>query len=194
VKRIDCYKILSKKIDESTITTAAMPGTAMDWYPFRGSHLNFGNIEMGLCTTVAAGIAIARPNMRVIALESDGGILFDPGILITTAKIKLNNLLILVFDNESYWNFGPTASQGTNLISDMGKAAGIRNSKTIETLDEFESELEAALKTWELTLFDIKIENVRGEATEEYRMKVGKGMKDDFVMSLRAYLKEHGEK
>jgi sulfopyruvate decarboxylase subunit beta len=193
VKRTECYKLLSEKINDSTITVAAMPGTASEWYPFRGNYLNFGNIEMGLSATVAAGIACAQPKMRVISLESDGGLLFDLGILVTAAKMKLNNLIILVFDNESYWKFGPTATQGTNLLSDMGSAAGIKNSKTVRTIEEFEKALDETLKHWELSLIVVKIENVRGEATEIYRMKAGKGMKDDFVMSLRNYLRTHDQ-
>ncbi|MCZ6724859.1 MAG: thiamine pyrophosphate-dependent enzyme, partial [Thaumarchaeota archaeon] len=106
MKRLDCLKILLNKIDDKTITVTALTGVASEWDDLRGAHLNFCDLDMGLCTPVAGGIACAQPKMRVISLDSDGSLLLDIGILVTLGKLKLKNMIILVFDNEAYGRFG----------------------------------------------------------------------------------------
>jgi len=77
---------------------------------------------MGQSVPTALGIAMARPDKRVLALTGDGEMLMGIGSLGVVANQGPENLAILVLDNES---FGETGRQ-TGLTagpSDMCKVA-----------------------------------------------------------------------
>ena len=69
---------------------------------------------MGLAVPTALGLALARPDRRVLALTGDGEMLMGIGSLGVVAAQGAKNLAILVLDNES---FGETGRQ-TGLTSD----------------------------------------------------------------------------
>ena len=188
MKRLECLEILLNKIDDNTITVTALTGVASEWDDLRGAHLNFCDLDMGLCTPVAGGIACAQPKMRVISLDSDGSLLLDIGILVTLGKLKLKNLIIIVFDNEAYGRFGPTATEGTNLLENLAKASGIASAKTVRTVEDFEVAIIEALKEWELSIIVVKIEKYWVRQSEEHRARVGRYIKKDFVDSLKKVL------
>ena len=68
---------------------------------------------MGLCVATALGVALARPERRVLALTGDGEMMMGVGSLGVVAAQNPANLAILVLDNES---FGETGRQ-TGLTS-----------------------------------------------------------------------------
>lgn len=188
MKRLECLKILLNKIDDKTITVTALTGVASEWDDLRGAHLNFCDLDMGLCTPIAGGIACAQPKMRVISLDSDGSLLLDIGILVTLGKLKLKNMIILVFDNEAYGRFGPSATEGTNLLENLAKASGIARARTVRTLEDFEVAISEALKEWELSIIVVKIEKYWVRQSEEHRARVGRFIKKDFVDSMKKVL------
>jgi len=69
---------------------------------------------MGLAVPTALGLALARPERRVLALTGDGEMLMGIGSLGVVGAQGAKNLSILVLDNES---FGETGRQ-TGLTSD----------------------------------------------------------------------------
>jgi thiamine pyrophosphate-dependent acetolactate synthase large subunit-like protein len=69
---------------------------------------------MGLAVPTALGVALARPDRRVLALTGDGEMLMGIGSLGVVSAQGAKNLSILVLDNES---FGETGRQ-TGLTSD----------------------------------------------------------------------------
>jgi thiamine pyrophosphate-dependent acetolactate synthase large subunit-like protein len=69
---------------------------------------------MGLAVPTALGVALARPERRVLALTGDGEMLMGIGSLGVVAAQGAKNLSILVLDNES---FGETGRQ-TGLTSE----------------------------------------------------------------------------
>ncbi len=54
----------------------------------------------------AAGLRVGgsriKPHRRIISLDTDGGILFNLGILATLGNEQPKNLLVVVWDNECY--------------------------------------------------------------------------------------------
>jgi thiamine pyrophosphate-dependent acetolactate synthase large subunit-like protein len=76
---------------------------------------------MGLAVPTALGVALARPDKRVLALTGDGEMLMGIGSLGVVSAQGAKNLSILVLDNES---FGETGRQ-TGLTSDSTDLCGI---------------------------------------------------------------------
>lgn len=80
---------------------------------------------MGQVSSVALGLAVARPDLRVIVLDGDGSLLMNLGILATIAARAPRNLVHLVWDDGSYVTTGgqPTHTGGPGGRTDLGTLA-----------------------------------------------------------------------
>ena len=61
---------------------------------------------MGLAVPTALGLALARPERRVLAITGDGEMMMGIGALAVVADQRPANLAILVLDNESFAETG----------------------------------------------------------------------------------------
>src|ERR1044072_676563 len=79
-----------------------------------GHRPNFFYLQhaMGLASSLGLGIALSRPELRVIVFDGDGSLLMNLGGLTTLARYRPKNLIHVVFDNESLLSVGgfPTAT------------------------------------------------------------------------------------
>src|ERR1700716_2040276 len=55
--------------------------------------------SMGMASSIALGLALARPDLRVIVLDGDGSILMNLGSLATTRASRVANLGPVVWDH-----------------------------------------------------------------------------------------------
>lgn len=86
--------------------------------------------SMGLACPIAFGVALAQPQRRVVALEGDGSLLMQLGVLATIAAQKPKNLAIVIMDNARYQITGGQATAtaaGTDLVT-MARGAGLAQS------------------------------------------------------------------
>src|SRR5690242_4997565 len=146
---------------ERHIVVTIMVAVAAELYMLGHRH-NFFYLEhaMGLASSMGLGIALSMPEHRVIVLDGDGSLLMNLGALSTMARYKPDNLLHIVFDNESLLSVGgfPTAtSTGTDLAG-MAAAAGIPRTATVHELGGFVQAFESALAANELTTLVAKVE------------------------------------
>lgn len=65
---------------------------------------------MGGAATIGLGLALARPDKRVVVLTGDGDMLMGIGSLATIGVKRPNNLSIVVLDNAHYGETGMQAS------------------------------------------------------------------------------------
>jgi thiamine pyrophosphate-dependent acetolactate synthase large subunit-like protein len=61
---------------------------------------------MGSAIPLALGMALARPDRRVVALEGDGSLLMNLGTLATVGAAKPSNLIVILFRNRHYESSG----------------------------------------------------------------------------------------
>ncbi|MFW6198478.1 MAG: thiamine pyrophosphate-dependent enzyme [Acidobacteriota bacterium] len=114
---------------------------------------------MGLASSMGLGIALSRPDLRVIVLDGDGSLLMNLGTLSTMARYRPGNLTHLVFDNESLLSVGgfPTAtSTGTDLAA-IAAGAGVPRTATVHDIDRLSEQLERAVAGEELTTLVAKV-------------------------------------
>ena len=81
---------------------------------------------MGQCSSIGLGIALARPDVKVVCLDGDGSLLMNLGLLCTVANVAPKNLTVVVWDNEVHQTTGgqPTATARTSLAG-IARGAGI---------------------------------------------------------------------
>lgn len=98
---------------------------------------------MGGAVPLGLGLALARPDRRVLVVTGDGEMLMGLGSLATVGVQQPRNLAIVVEDNERYGETGmqPTHTAHGLDLSEMARAAGF--AVTGSVLDQ--AGLEAAL-------------------------------------------------
>jgi sulfopyruvate decarboxylase subunit beta len=110
--------------------------------------LTIYNMDMPYTTPMALGMALGWPERKVIAIEGDGSLLAGPGVLSTVARYQPKNLLIFVFDNGAYLTTGsgkaPTATAFGTDIEQLGRSAGLLNTRTVRDLGAAKDVISAA--------------------------------------------------
>jgi thiamine pyrophosphate-dependent acetolactate synthase large subunit-like protein len=93
---------------------------------------------MGAAAMVGLGLAIARPDRRVLVVTGDGEMLMGLGSLATIGVQCPLNLAIAVFDNGRYGETGMQAShtESTVDLTSVAHACGIK--ETFDIVDEVE--------------------------------------------------------
>jgi sulfopyruvate decarboxylase subunit beta len=93
---------------------------------------------MGQCSSVALGIAIARPDVRVICLDGDGSLLMNLGSLCTIANQAPRNYALIIWDNEVHQTTGgqPTATSARSSLAAIARGAGVDRAIEVRTEEE----------------------------------------------------------
>lgn len=120
---------------EDFLIVTGLAGTARDVAALTqdGSHAYTMAGAMGGAAMLALGLALARPDKRVLAVTGDGELLMNVGALATIAVLNPPNLAVLCVDNGHYGETGYQKSH-TSLGVDLEKmaiGAGIKATRTI---------------------------------------------------------------
>jgi sulfopyruvate decarboxylase subunit beta len=129
-----------------------------------GHRPNFFYLQhaMGLASSLGLGIALSRPDLRVVVFDGDGSLLMNLGGLTTLARYRPRNLVHVVFDNESLLSVGgfPTATSSGSDLASIAAAAGVPHTTTVRTVEEFVPAFAAALAAGDLSTLVAKVEAV----------------------------------
>jgi sulfopyruvate decarboxylase subunit beta len=98
---------------------------------------------MGGASSLGLGIALARPNRRVVVLDGDGSLLMQLGSLATVAGARPRNLTHLLFKNGVYHTSGAQEIPGGLTVDfvAMARGAGYKNAYAVRELDELKRRL-----------------------------------------------------
>ncbi len=102
---------------------------------------------MGGASTLGLGLALARPERRVIVFDGDGSLLMQLGSLATIAGARPRNLVHLLFKNGVYHTSGAQEIPGGLSVDfvQMAKGAGYREAFSIKDIGEFRRRLPSML-------------------------------------------------
>ncbi|MCS6778819.1 MAG: thiamine pyrophosphate-dependent enzyme [Geminicoccaceae bacterium] len=103
---------------------------------------------MGGAFAMGLGLALARPERRVVVLAGDGEALMGLSSLATIAAAKASNLALLVLDNAAYGETGgqPTATEAGVDLAGMAAAAGFPSTLRLERAEDIEAALDLLLE------------------------------------------------
>jgi thiamine pyrophosphate-dependent acetolactate synthase large subunit-like protein len=137
--RIDAVpKIIGKPGD--VLFVAGLAGTSKDLAHITNDGPNFYGMAgaMGAAVSMALGLALARPDKKVVVATGDGELLMNIGALATVSIMNPPNLSILCVDNGHYGETGYQLSH-TSLgvdLEQMAIGAGIKSTMTVESEDQ----------------------------------------------------------
>jgi phosphonopyruvate decarboxylase len=120
---------------EDFLFVTGLAGTARDIAALTrdGAHIYTMGGAMGGAVMIGLGLALARPDKRVLAVTGDGELLMNVGALATVAIMNPANFAVLVVDNGHYGETGYQKSH-TSLGVDLEKmaaGAGIKRTCTV---------------------------------------------------------------
>jgi thiamine pyrophosphate-dependent acetolactate synthase large subunit-like protein len=120
---------------EDFLIVTGLAGTAKDIAALTrdGAHTFTMAGAMGAACAMGLGLALARPDKRVLVITGDGELLMNVGALATIAVMNPANLSIVCVDNGHYGETGYQKSH-TSLGVDLEKiaiGAGIKMTRTI---------------------------------------------------------------
>ena len=102
--------------------------------------------SMGLASAIGLGVALARPERRVVVLDGDGNLLMNLGILAMISAAAPRNLVHCVFDNEVYGSTGNQISPSRAVRLDgLAAASGYRTVAAVTEPDALTRALRASL-------------------------------------------------
>ncbi len=144
MSRIQATRLLVKRLrDEAVVATLGHP--AYDLFTAGDRPANFYTWgSMGMAASVGLGVALARPERRVVVCDADGSLLMNLGALATIAVTRPANLTLIVWDNGVYGTTGGQQS-ATAFGADLAGAAsalGIPIATTVYTSGQLTSALD----------------------------------------------------
>jgi phosphonopyruvate decarboxylase len=157
MQRYDYLKTIAADAENALAVCAGW--AAREWWALRPGDGNLKTRTLGLVSSIAAGLAIALPQRKVIAIDGDGAFLMNLCGLPTIALQSPGNLIHLLFDNEVYEASGGTATASGNVDAvALARAAGYKQGLWVATPDDFRAAFLHAWKRNELTLIAIKVD------------------------------------
>jgi thiamine pyrophosphate-dependent acetolactate synthase large subunit-like protein len=159
-------------------------GASVDEWYNAAPHMRAASLfqqQLGCVTPQAFGLAVGLPHRRVVSLDTDGGMMFNLGILATLANEQPANLLVVVWDNECYQSIGgpPThTAKGRVDIARIAQGAGIERAYTVRDLDAFEARCRDGLAARAPTVIVAKVES---GVRPDIRRKHSDGREDKYI-------------
>jgi phosphonopyruvate decarboxylase len=185
MKSRDCLKTLMRHITDADIVLPVY-STAFDWIALGQRPLNYlAHGAMGLASSHGLGLALGRPDKRVIVLDGDGSLLMNLGALVTTAEAAPRNFFHFVCENGSYEANGghPTPGRGRIDFAGLASAAGYRNVRTFSELKTFAQQIGALLLEPGPIFVDLKVKP-SGRQNRDYTLLHGPVVRKAFKDAL----------
>ncbi|WP_454617139.1 thiamine pyrophosphate-dependent enzyme [Bradyrhizobium cenepequi] len=182
MKRFDCMKALARRLSDELVILSL--GASVDEWYNAAPHMRDASLfqqQLGCVSAQAFGLAAGLPHRRIVSLDTDGGMMFNLGILATIANEQPKNLFIVVWDNECYQSIGgpPThTASGRVDIAAIARGAGVTQAFTARTVEEFDAHCAEGLSCQEPYLIVAK---VSGTVQPDIKRKHSDGREDKYI-------------
>lgn len=182
MKRYDCMTLLAARLKDELVILSL--GASVDEWYNAAPHMRAASLfqqQLGCVTPQAFGLAAGLPHRRIVSLDTDGGMMFNLGILATLGNERPDNLFVVVWDNEQYQSIGgpPThTALGRVDIAAIARGCGIEQAHTVRDLEDFDRHCAAGLVAREPY---VVVAKVAGTVQPDIRRKHSDGREDKYI-------------
>ena len=149
MKGTEAFQELLPLIEDNLPVVHANGFICRESFSLKDREANFYMIgSMGLASSIGLGLAMCKPEKKVIIIDGDGNVLMALGTLAMIAAEAPENLIHVVIDNEVYESTGSQRSlSGKVNLEEIANSTGYNNVLRIDKKEEIK---EAFLKLKEL--------------------------------------------
>ena len=133
--------ILTRELKEEPVvcTTGFTCRDAQHWGDRPGNFYMIGS--MGTAASMGLGIALSKPETRVVVFDGDGSILMGLGVLAMIGSLKPANLVHVLFDNEAFASTGGQPTYSSSVALDrLAEGAGYAAVRRVGSAEELRSQ------------------------------------------------------
>jgi sulfopyruvate decarboxylase subunit beta len=166
MKRDEMLKAFARQRKDEMVVAVYM--AAQEITHIQPNDLNYTFVgAMGQGSSHALGLALGRPDKKVVVFDGDGSLLMNLGSLVTIANQAPKNYIHCLCENGCYETNGSvlTPRSGQIRFSELARTAGYRKTYEISDLAEWERELPNILNSEGPVFVTLKVEP--GEAYPE---------------------------
>ena len=159
IDRKECLKAIARHVNDADIVLPVY-STAFDWLAIRPHPLNYlSHGAMGLASSHGLGLALGKPDKRVIVLDGDGSLLMNIGSLVSIAEAAPRNFIHFVCENGTYEANGGHPIPNRNGVDFAGfaRSAGYRSVHAFDDVRVFEQQVAAILDEQGPVFIDLKV-------------------------------------
>jgi thiamine pyrophosphate-dependent acetolactate synthase large subunit-like protein len=182
MKRFDCMKALATRLKDELVILSL--GASVDEWYNAAPHMRSASLfqqQLGCVTPQAFGLACGLPHRRIVSLDTDGGLMFNLGILATLGNEQPKNLLVVVWDNECYQSIGgpPThTASGRVDLAAIARGAGVDNAFIVRTVEDFDAHCARGLAA---NVPYVVVAKVAGTVQPDIKRKHSDGREDKYI-------------
>ena len=115
--------------------------------------------SMGHCSSIALGIAINKPDLKIWCIDGDGAALMHMGAMAVIGSNKPSNMIHVVINNGAHETVGgmPTVASDSSVnLPAVAAACGYPYTVSVDNFEDLDRELEAAKTRGALSLIEVK--------------------------------------
>ena len=148
MNRTACARLIHDRLGPHDLVVAGLGATGNAWQAVGPRNLTYyASDPMGIWPAVALGLALARPERRVMLLEGDGDLTMNLQSLVTIASAAPSNLRIVVFYDATYASVGRHRLPGADRLSlaTIARGAGLPWVGEARTVEEAGAQFDVLL-------------------------------------------------
>jgi len=113
--------------------------------------------SMGHASSIALGVAINKPELRIWCIDGDGAALMHMGAMAVIGAMKPGNLIHVMINNGAHETVGgmPTVASVIDLVA-IARGCGYPNAVCVDNYADLDRELVEARQRDELTFIEVK--------------------------------------
>ena len=138
--REEALEVILENFDKRAIFVSTTGKTSREIFEIRerfgqAHYQDFLTVgSMGHCSSIALGIALAKPKRKIICIDGDGALLMHLGSLASIANLKPSNFFHILMNNEVHDSVGGQDTAAKNLdLAKIVSAFGVRSLFQAET-------------------------------------------------------------
>jgi thiamine pyrophosphate-dependent acetolactate synthase large subunit-like protein len=138
MERLEASGVVVELAGESPIV-GGVGNSTFDLIPFDRPATFYMWNSMGMASSIGLGLALARPDLRVVVLDGDGSILMNLGSLATARGAGVTNLVHIIWDNGGWEITGgqPAGSPFGVDLEAVARGCGFQRTATATDLETF---------------------------------------------------------
>lgn len=157
--RTQALKAISDLVDQNTVLLATTGKTGRELFEVEDKPNNLYMVgSMGCISSLGLGLAMARPDKKIIVIDGDGSALMRMGCFATNAYYQPKNLLHILLDNNAHDSTGGQATVSHIVdFASMASAVSYPVALQVNSLVELEEAINQWTRDSQLTFIHLRI-------------------------------------